>query len=61
MWDMCPHRDNLVEDVPAMVVAYHKVEGLYSLPMLPCRGAPKRASLGRLLLSEEETFPAVGP
>ena len=44
-----------------MVVAYHKVEGLYSLPMLPCRGAPKRASLGRLLLSEEETFPAVGP
>ena len=59
-WDMWLHRDVLVEDVPAMVVAYHKLEGSYSLPMLPCRGAPKRASLGRLLLTEEEAFPSVG-
>ena len=48
------HRDVLVDDVPDMEVAYHKLGGL---PMHPRRGAPKRASVGRLLLPGEVAFP----
>jgi hypothetical protein len=55
-WDMWVHRDVLVDDVPHMVTAYHKLGGL---PMQPRRGAPKRASVGRLLLSGEVAFPPV--
>ncbi len=53
-WDMWVHRDVLVEDVPHMVTEYHALGGL---PMQPRRGAPKRASVGRLLLSGEVAFP----
>ena len=55
-WDMWVHRDVLVDDVPHMVTAYHKLGGL---PMHPRRGAPKRASVGRLLLPGEVAFPPV--
>ena len=55
-WDMWVHRDVLVEDVPDMLVAYHRLGGL---PMQPRRGAPKRASVGRLLLPGEVAFPDV--
>ena len=55
-WDMWVHRDVLVDDVPHMVTAYHKLGGL---PMQPRRGAPKRVSVGRLLLSGEVAFPPV--
>ncbi len=50
------HRDVLVDDVPHMVTAYHKLGGL---PMQPRRGTPKRASVGRLLLPGEVAFPPV--
>ena len=56
VWDMCVHRDVLVDDVPHMVTAYHTLGGL---PMQPRRGAPKRASVGRLLLPGEVAFPPV--
>ena len=55
-WDMWVYRDVLVDDVPHMVTAYHKLGGL---PVQPRRGAPKRASVGRLLLSGEVAFPPV--
>jgi hypothetical protein len=55
-WDMWVHRDVLVDDVPHMVTAYHKLGGL---PMQPRRGAPARASVGRLLLPGEVAFPPV--
>jgi hypothetical protein len=55
-WDMWVHRDVLVDDVPHMVTAYHRLGGL---PMQPRRGAPKRASVGRLLLPGEVAFPPV--
>ena len=53
---MWVHRDVLVEDVPDVLVTYHKLGGL---PMQPRRGAPKRASVGRLLLPGEVAFPDV--
>ena len=55
-WDMWVHRDVLVDDVPHMVTAYHRLGGL---PMQPRRGAPKRPSVGRLLLPGEVAFPPV--
>jgi hypothetical protein len=55
-WDMWVHRDVLLDDVPDMVVVYHKLGGL---PMQPRRDAPKRASVGRLLLPGEVPFPDV--
>jgi hypothetical protein len=55
-WDMWVNCDVLVDDVPHMVTAYHKLGGL---PMYPRRGASKRASVGRLLLSGEVAFPPV--
>ena len=50
------YHDVLVDDVPDMVVVYHKL-GVF--PMHPRRGAPKRASVGRLLLPGEVVFPDV--
>ncbi len=55
-WDMWVHRDVLVDDVPHMVTVYHKLGGL---SMHPRRGAPARASVGRLLLPGEVAFPPV--
>ena len=56
VWDMWVHRDVLVDDVPHMVVEYHKLGGL---SMQSRCGTPKRASVGRLLLSGEVAFPDV--
>ncbi len=55
-WDMWVHRDVLVDDVPHIVTAYHQLGGL---PMQPRRGAPTRASVGRLLLPGEVAFQPV--
>jgi hypothetical protein len=56
VWDMWVYRDVLVDDVPHMVVWYHKLGGL---PMQTRRGASTRASVGRWLLSGEVVFPEV--
>ena len=43
----------MFQTIADMVVAYHKLGGL---PMHPHRGAPKRASVGRLLFPGEAAF-----